>query len=94
MSIRLPVTALEAYRGGPIDVPTPWGVVTMKLPPGTQNGQTLRLRDKGVRIRGEARGDLLVSIDIQMPESGDEELLAVLERLQGQTELRREDALA
>lgn len=94
LRMRLPVTALEAYRGGPIDVPTPWGSVTMKLPPGVQNGQTLRLRGKGVRIKGEARGDMLVSLDLQMPAGGDEELLAVLERLQGEVELRREDALS
>jgi DnaJ-class molecular chaperone len=93
LRLKLPVTAFEAYRGGPIDVPTPWGPVTMRLPPGTQNGQTLRLRDRGVRIRGEARGDLLVTIDIRMPEGGDEQLLAALERLQGQTTLRREEAL-
>lgn len=93
LRLELPVTAYEAYRGGPIDVPTPWGAVTMRLPPGTQNGQTLRLRDRGVRIRGEARGDMLVTIDIRMPEGGDEELLAALERLQGQTTLRREEAL-
>ena len=94
LRLRLPVTALEAYGGGPIEVPTPWGSVTMKLPPGTQNGQTLRLRDKGVKIRGEARGDMLVTIDVRLPEGGDEELLAALERLQGETQLRREEALA
>lgn len=93
LRMKVPVTAYEAYRGGPIDVPTPWGPVTIKLPPGTQNGQTLRLRDKGVRIKGEPRGDLFVTIDIRMPEGGDAELLAVLERLQGETELRREQAL-
>lgn len=94
LRLTLPITAYEAYKGGSIDVPTPWGPVTMRLPPGTQNGQTFRLRDKGVRIRGEARGDMLVTVDIRMPEGGDEELLAALERLQGATALRREDALA
>lgn len=94
LRLTLPVTALEAYRGGKIDVPTPWGTVTMNLPPGTQNGQMLRLREKGVRLRGEPQGDLFVIIDIRMPEKGDEELLAVLERLQGETKLRREEALA
>ena len=93
LRLELPVTAFEAYRGGPIDVPTPWGPVTMRLPAGTQNGQTLRLRDKGVRIRGESRGDMLVKIDIRMPEGGDEQLLAALERLQGEVTLRREEAL-
>lgn len=94
LKLKLPVTALEAYRGGKLDVPTPWGTITMNLPPGTQNGQTLRLRDKGVRIKGEPQGDLFVSIDVRMPDKGDEELLAVLERLQGDTVLRREEALA
>jgi DnaJ-class molecular chaperone len=93
LRMKLPVTAYEAYRGGPIDVPTPWGSVTMKLPPGTQNGQMLRLRDKGVRIKGEPRGDLFVTVDIRMPDGGDPELLAALERLQGETEIRREEAL-
>lgn len=94
LRLNLPVTALEAYRGGKIDVPTPWGTVTMNLPAGTQNGQMLRLREKGVRVRGEPQGDLFVIIDVRMPEKGDEELLAVLERLQGETNLRREEALA
>ncbi|NJK32457.1 MAG: J domain-containing protein, partial [Deltaproteobacteria bacterium] len=94
LRMKLPVTALEAYRGGKIDVPTPWGTVTMTLPPGTQNGRTLRLREKGVRIRGKAQGDLFVTIDVRLPEAGDAELLAVLERLQGETELRREEALS
>ena len=34
LRLTVPVSALEAYRGGPIDVPTPWGTVTVKLPPG------------------------------------------------------------
>lgn len=89
----LPVTALEAYRGGPIDVPTPWGPVTMRLPPGVQNGQSLRLKNKGVRVRGEPKGDLFVRLDVRMPEPGDEELLAVLERLQGEEMPAREAAL-
>src|SRR5690606_35092114 len=93
LRMKLPVTAYEAYRGGPIDVPTPWGSVTMKLPPGTPTGQTLRRRDRGVRIRGEWRGDLFVTVDIRMPEGGDPELLAALERLQSETALRREEAL-
>lgn len=94
LKLKLPVTALEAYRGGKVDVPTPWGTVTMNLPAGTQNGQMLRLRDKGVRLRGEPQGDLFVILDVRMPDKGDEELLAVLERLQGETVLRREEALA
>jgi len=80
--LSLPVTALEAYRGGPVDVPTPTGVVTLKLRPGSQNGQTLRLKGKGVAASGQEPGDLLVTLDVRLPAAGDDELLAALERLQ------------
>jgi curved DNA-binding protein len=90
LHMQLPVTALEAYRGGPVDVPTPWGTVTLKLPPGSQNGQTLRLRGKGVQSSNKPAGDLLVTLDVRMPAGGDEELIQVLERLQGRQEVRAE----
>jgi DnaJ-class molecular chaperone len=88
LQMTLPVTALEAYRGGPVDVPTPWGTVTLKLPAGSQNGQTLRLRGKGVHGSKKDPGDLLVTLDVRMPEGGDEELIQVLERLQGRQQVR------
>lgn len=88
LHMTLPVTALEAYRGGPVDVPTPWGTVTLKLPAGSQNGQTLRLRGKGVHSSSKDAGDLLVTLDVRMPAGGDEELIRVLERLQGLQEVR------
>ena len=84
LRLRLPVTALEVYRGGPVDVPTPWGTVTIKLPPGSQNGQTLRLRGRGVRPAGDKpAGDLLVTLDVRLPEGGDDRLLELLTDLQG-----------
>ncbi|MCR9161956.1 MAG: DnaJ C-terminal domain-containing protein [Nannocystaceae bacterium] len=84
LRLRLPVTALEAYRGGPLDVPTPWGTVTVKLKPGSQSGQTLRLRGRGVRPSGkQPAGDLLVTLDVKLPEEGDERLLELLTELQG-----------
>ena len=81
----LAVPALAAYRGGPVDVETPWGEVTMKLPAGTQGGQSLRLKGRGVRFAGERRrdGNLFVRVQIVLPEAGDEGLVAALERLQG-----------
>jgi DnaJ-class molecular chaperone len=85
--LKLPVTAYEAYRGGSVDIPTPWGPVSMKLPAGAQNGQTLRLRGKGVKTRTGA-GDLLVTLDVRMPAGGDERLLEALARLQGEADAR------
>lgn len=83
LTLSLPITALEAYRGGPVDVPTPGGgTLTLKLKPGSQNGQTLRLKGKGIAPAGQDPGDLLVTLDVRLPAPGDDALLAALERLQ------------
>jgi len=87
LKMKVPVTALEAVRGGSIDVPTPSGPVTLKLRPGSQNGQTLRLKGKGIAGKGEA-GDLLVTLEVRLPTTPDPELVAALERLQGGLEVR------
>ncbi|MBX7081542.1 MAG: DnaJ domain-containing protein [Nannocystaceae bacterium] len=82
LRMSVPVTAFEAYRGGPIDVRTPWGQVTVKLPAGAQNGQTLRLRSHGVRPAGKPAGDLMVTLDVRMPPAGNQRLLDALAELQ------------
>lgn len=82
LRMTLPVTALEAYRGGPIEVPTPWGSVTLKLPEGSQNGQTLRLRGRGIKQPGKDDGDLLVTLDVRLPKTRDDSLLEALSKLQ------------
>ena len=84
----LPVTALEAYAGGPVDIPTPWGTVVLKLPPGSQGGQTLRLRGKGVHTT-KGDGDLLVTLQIKLPAPGDEVLLERLRALQEGENVRK-----
>ena len=87
--LSLPVTALEAYRGGPIDVPIPGGAaVTLKLKPGSQNGQTLRLQGKGIAAPGQDPGDLLITLDLRLPAPGDEALLSALEALQSDQDPR------
>ena len=63
-------------------MPTVGGTVTLKLKPGSQNGQTLRLKGKGIASPGQEPGDLLVTLDVRLPAAGDAELLAALERLQ------------
>ncbi|MEE9383430.1 MAG: J domain-containing protein [Nannocystaceae bacterium] len=84
----LPVTALEAYRGAAVDVPSPWGVLTVKLKAGSQSGQTLRLRGQGIRRPGKEQGDLLITLEVRLPDAGDEALTEALERLQGNVDLR------
>jgi molecular chaperone DnaJ len=67
LHVDLPVTFTEAALGAKIAVPTLDGHVTVKVPAGTQNGKSLRVRGRGApRSRG-GRGDLLVSVQVQVP---------------------------
>jgi curved DNA-binding protein len=61
------VAPWQAVLGGTISVGTLDGSVDMKLPPGTQNGQKLRLKGKGLPKRGEGSGDLFVRIEVVIP---------------------------
>lgn len=65
--VNLPVTFTEAALGAKVEVPTLDGSVTVKIPGGTQNGKTLKVRGRGgPRPRG-GRGDLLVKVQVQVP---------------------------
>ena len=68
LTVTVPVTFAEAALGAEIKVPAHRGMpVTLRIPPGTPNGRTFRVRGKGVR-RGDATlGDLLVTVDVQVP---------------------------
>lgn len=61
------VAPWEAVLGGDIRVETLTGSVTMKMPPGIQDGQRLRLRGKGMPRRDGGSGDLFVRIRIEIP---------------------------
>ena len=67
LTLDLPVTFAEAALGADVKVPTLEGnEVTLRIAPGTQNGRVLRVKGKGVN-KGGATGDLLVTIDVQVP---------------------------
>ena len=77
-----PVTIREAIRGAKIEVPTLEGRATVTVPPGTDSGQKLRLRGKGIPDpSGGAPGDLYVVIQIRVPKKLDENGLAHVEAL-------------
>ncbi|PSF36277.1 molecular chaperone DnaJ [Aphanothece hegewaldii CCALA 016] len=63
----VPITPDEAVLGGSIEVPTPDGMVTMKIPSGIRSGQSLRLRGKGWPNSQGAKSDQLVRILIDTP---------------------------
>jgi len=68
LPLELPITVAEAMLGARIEVPTFTGQVKLTLPPGSQGGQSLRLRGKGVPAHGgEAAGDLYVHLSVQVP---------------------------
>lgn len=69
-----PVAPWEAVLGASISVPTLNGTVNIKIPPGTQNGQKLRVRGRGLPQRNNGSGDLIVVTRIEVPpKAGDAE---------------------
>lgn len=80
LTLEVPVSVAEAYRGTKIEVPTPTGGVQLKIPPKTQSGQLVRLRGKGV-TRGQQTGDLYVRFLIKLPTEDSPELDAAVETL-------------
>ena len=63
----LPIAPTEAVLGAEVTVPTPDGRVKMKIPPGVNSGQALRLRNKGWRNPQGKRSDLIVKLKIVTP---------------------------
>ena len=82
IEIRIPVTVTEAGLGAKVEVPTIDGRTLLKIPPGTQNGQKFRLREKGVfNSRKNQRGDQIVEVAIQVPKVQDERTKEILREL-------------
>lgn len=78
---RLPISIAQAALGCDEEVPTLDGRETVKISAGTQSGEVVRLRGKGMpRLGGGPRGDQLVEIFVEVPSSLNEEQRALLER--------------
>jgi DnaJ-class molecular chaperone len=67
LELALPVTLAEAIEGAKVDVPTPWGTIALRIPPGTSGGRKLRAAGMGVRHANGARGDLIAEVQIMLP---------------------------
>ena len=83
ISLTVPVSATEAALGAKIEVPTIDGRALLKIPPGTQSGQKLRLREKGVpsATKESVRGDEIVEITVTVPMPHDERTKELLREL-------------
>jgi molecular chaperone DnaJ len=82
--VTVPVSAIEAALGAKIEVPTIDGRALLKIPPGTNSGQKLRLREKGVPSASDPskRGDEIVEVKLVVPKVSDERSKEILRELQ------------
>ena len=85
---RVPISLKEAAFGGKVDVPTPYGVATVKVPPGSTTGTKLRLKGYGVRGKSDKSkgassesGNLYVVFEVCLPKTWSKEDLALLEKM-------------
>ena len=80
IQVVIPVTVPEAALGSKIEVPTIDGRAQLKIPPGTQSGQKLRMRGKGVpsAIHDGVRGDQIVTVEMVVPPLRDERSKEIL----------------
>jgi len=80
LALTVPVTFTEATLGGDIKVPTLTGdEVTLRIAPGTSNGRVLRVKGRGI-TKGATVGDLLVTIEVQVPQRVEGEALEALKK--------------
>jgi molecular chaperone DnaJ len=87
--LKVPVTVAEAGLGAKIEVPTIDGRTLLKIPPGTQNDQKFRLRERGIfNARKNTRGDQIVQVSLKAPLVQDERTKELLREL---AELHPED---
>jgi DnaJ-class molecular chaperone len=81
--VRVPITLPEALFGTKVDVPSPRGIVSVRIPPGTSSGKKLRVRGYGVTRADGSAGDLYVVPEIQLPPTIDEGTKETIKRLEG-----------
>ena len=80
LTVTVPVTFPEATLGAEIKVPSHRGMpVSVRIPAGTPNGRTFRVRGKGVRRSDGTMGDLLVTVNVQVPKDLGDKAKAALE---------------
>jgi len=80
---KVPITVSEATLGAKVEVPTIDGRSIVRIPPATNSGSTLRLREKGVpNARNGTRGDQYVEIQVVVPKPTDERVRNIMKELE------------
>jgi len=67
LEVKVPIKLSEAIIGATVEVPTPHGTVSIKIPPGTSSGRRLRVKGQGVSKGDDERGDLYAQVEIEVP---------------------------
>jgi molecular chaperone DnaJ len=87
--LEVPVTYAEAALGAKVEIPTPDGPVSLKIPAGTESGKLLRVKGRGApHIRGNGKGDLLARVKVSVPQKLTK---AEREALEGYQKVSREN---
>ena len=83
LELEVPITYPEAALGATIEVPTPDGRVSLKVPSGTQDGKLLRIKGRGMpKLKGSGRGDLIARVRVTVPSKLSKEEREAVEQLQ------------
>jgi molecular chaperone DnaJ len=89
LELDVPVTFAEAALGATVEVPTPDGKVSLKVPSGTEDGKLLRIRGRGApRLKGSGKGDLIARVHLTVPKKLSKAEKEAIENLQ---QVSRED---
>ncbi len=81
--VNVPVAFSVAALGGKVDVPTPQGTVSLKIPAGSEDGKLLRIKGRGApKLSGSGKGDVLARVRIQVPKRVNKKERELLEQLQ------------
>jgi molecular chaperone DnaJ len=83
LTVKVPITFPEAALGTQVKVPTLESPVTVKVPPGTQSGKTVRVRGRGIQRGSGDPGALLVTFDVVVPSELDDGARTAIEELAG-----------
>ena len=80
LNVSVPISLIEAVEGAKIDIPTPHGTVSIKVPPNTSSGKALRLKGMGIKSKNRS-GDLIATLQIAVPEEVSAQDIELLQQL-------------